>query len=103
MELNVIERKEIGDKKCETYRIGRYTVKLVRYIDGSIYIAVGKERADYLPEIYGRSNYEGTVLGFEIQTTSYGALSVEETKKMIDGLNEAIEVVEILTKEFVSK
>ena len=45
--------------------------------------------------------HEGEILGFEVQTTSYGALPVDEVKKVIDGLNDAIEVVDILTKAFV--
>ena len=76
-------------------------MKVVRYWDGTAYIQIRKEREEYLPEIYVIDDGEMHVFGFEIQTTSYGSLSAEETKKMIAGLNEAIEVVEILTKEFV--
>lgn len=54
----------------------------------------------YLPEIY----WEGEPLSkedrFVINTTSYGALGVEEIEKVIDGYQEAVEVVKILTKNF---
>lgn len=100
MELKLKCTKEVEDRKLEIYDLGRYTVKVVRYADGWSYTTIERERAEYLPEIYSRTDMEGKVLGFEIQTTSYGSLPVEEIKKMIAGLNEAIEVVETLNKEF---
>lgn len=111
MELKLVVEKYVEDKfsiasankrKVEVYEIGSYSVKVVTYPDSSHYITIRKEvGGEYLPDIYCRNNDDGDVLGFEIQTTSYGAISVEETKKMIAALNEAIEVVEILEKHFV--
>lgn len=112
MELKLVVEKYVEDKfsiasankrKVEVYEIGSYSVKVVTYPDRSHYITIRKEvGGEYLPDIYCRSNDDnGDVLGFEIQTTSYGAISVEETKKTIVALNEAIEVVETLEKHFV--
>ena len=101
MELKLETTRKLDDRHYETYKIGRYTVSVVDYLDGTAYITTRKENSDYLPEIYCVDDDEMKVLGFEIQTTSYGALSAEETKKMIAALNEAIEVVEVLTAKFV--
>lgn len=112
MELKLVVEKYVEDKfsiasankrKVEVYEIGSYSVKVVTYPDGSHYITVRKEvGSDYLPDIYCRVNDDnGDVLGFEIQTTSYGALLPEEIKKMIESLNEAVEIVETLEKHFV--
>ena len=112
MELKLVVEKYVEDKfsiasankrKVEVYEIGSYSTKVVTYPDHSLYITVRKEVGrEYLPDIYCRHNdNDGSVLGFEIQTTSYGAISGEETKKMIAALNEAIEVVETLEKHFV--
>lgn len=101
MELKLTETKNVNDKVVELYEIARYTVKVVNHEWGYKSIAVKKGIGDYLPDIYCRDDIEGNVIAFEIQTTSYGSLETEEIKKMVAGLNEAVEVVEILTKEFV--
>ena len=44
-----------------------------------------------------------TVKRFTIQTTSYGALEVQEIREMMDAYNTAIEVVEVLEKNFLNK
>lgn len=102
MELRLEFAKKVEDRKVEVSTIGSYSVKVVTYPNDSKYITVRKEvGGEYLPDIYSRDNDDGDVIGFEIQTTSYGAISAEETKKMIAALNEAVEIVEILTKHFV--
>lgn len=104
MELRLEATKTVDNKQVEIYEIADYEVKVVIYEDGTKYITVREKRGEYLPRIYCRTNDDnGDILGFEIQTTSYGALSAEETAKVIDGLREAVEVVEILTKEFVKE
>ena len=101
MELRLESTKNVDNKRVNIYKIGRYTVRQTVYQDSSFYVEVRAKRDDYLPAIYAREDLQCNVTGFEIQTTSYGALSAEETKKMIAALNEAIEVVEILTAKFV--
>ncbi len=103
MELTLERTRKLEDRQYKVYKIGRYTINVVDYLDGTAYITTEHEKADYLPHIYVRDDNDMKVLGFDIQTTSYGALSTEEIKKVISGYNEALEVVAILTKEFVNK
>lgn len=104
MELKLSTEKVIDDRKVEIYEIGKYTVRKLIYNDGFSRIDISrKERADYLPEIYCIDDIEGHILNFEIQTTSYGSLSAEETQEMIAELEEAVEVVNILTDNFLRK
>lgn len=103
MELKLVEAFEIEDRKVARYEIGSYQVKALTYSWGDRVEVRGTNKERYLPEIYCRTDDEGEILGFEVQTTSYGALPVDEIKKVVDGLNEAIAVVEILTDRFVNK
>lgn len=102
MKLSLVRTKEVNNKKVEIYEIADYEVKVVIYEDGTKYITVRETRGGYVPTIYCRTNDDnGDILGFEIQTTSYGALSVEEISKLVNDLEEATQVAEILTAEFV--
>ena len=101
MKLTLEKTRRLEDRQYEVYKIGRYTINVVDYLDGTAYITTEHEKADYLPHIYVRDDNDLHVLGFEIQTTSYGALNAEEIQKVIAGYNEALEVVAVLTKEFV--
>lgn len=85
----------------EIYEIGRYTVTVFTYESGYRSISVRGDGTEYLPEIYSRDDYEGNVLGFDVQTTSYGALCVDEIRKVVAGLEEATQVAKILSAEFV--
>lgn len=90
------------ERKIEIYSIGNYTVRAMTWMDSTNqYVTVDTARGEYVPEIYCRDDIDGKVLGFEIQTSSYGAISVEEVQKMVAGLNEAVEVAKALNKEFV--
>ena len=86
------------------YRVVR---NITRYQDGDVLKRFRVETSyedryeNYFPEIY----YEDDIFGeykpqFKIQTTSYGAMNPEEIKKVIAGYQEAMEAVEILTKNF---
>ena len=102
MELRKIETRTVDNKTVDIYEIAGYIVKEINWTNsGFRRVGLGYNKGEYMPEIYTRETDEGDLIGFEIQTTSYGALSVEETKKVVAGLTTAIEVVEILTKEFV--
>lgn len=104
MKLTLTKTKEVNDKLVEIYEIAGYEVKVVTYEGGYKHINVREKRSDYLPTIYCRDDDDnGKVLDFEIQTTSYGSLPVDEIKKMIAGLEEAVAVVEVLRKEFVKE
>lgn len=94
----------------DEYALGKhYTVvrNITRYEDGDkrtrIYVDISYEdrHDNYIPEIY----YEDDIFGefkpeFKIQTTSYGSKDPDEIKKIIAGYQEAVEAVEILTKNF---
>lgn len=102
MKLTFVKSKDAGNVKYELYKIEDYEVIVSTYDSGYKCISVSKrERERYLPEIFCKDDFEGNILGFEIQTTSYGAMNVEDIQKVIAGYNKAIEIVEVLTKEFV--
>lgn len=101
MELKLVEAFDVEARKVARYEIGDYQVKHLTYTWGDRVEVASTKKERYLPDIYCRTDDEGAIVGFEVQTTSYGALPVEEVKKVVDGLNEAIEVVEILIKTFV--
>lgn len=87
------------------YYVERFTTV---YPDGSKWtrICVSTEykdaRENYIPDIYYQEDWYGEHdPKFEIQTSAYGSMNPEEIKKVIAGYQEAIEAVEILTKEFI--
>lgn len=52
---------------------------------------------NYLPMIYSKSHFGvEKIIGFGIATTSHGTLNPDEIKKVIDGYNRAIEIVQVL-------
>lgn len=67
-------------------------------------VSVGQNRAEFMPEIFIRYKYVYVEkekknmqnIYAQIQTTAYGCLNVEEIKRMIDGYNRAIKVVEYI-------
>lgn len=101
MELKLTETRKFGDKVLERHEIARYTVRVFTHESGYKSIDVRKDRDDYLPDIYCRDDLEGNAIAFEVQTTSYGSLPADEIRKVIAGLEEAAQVAEILTAEFV--
>lgn len=61
----------------------------------------GSSWSNYLPDIEFWDGTWGDEPGsFKIQTPAYGALSMEETQKLIEGYQEALEVARILTEAF---
>lgn len=104
MEL-IMRRNRRGDgKTLKCYDLGSYQVSVITYDNGWQNISIRPDRSKrYQPEIYPRDDMEGNVIGFDIQTTSYGALHPEQIRLVIEGLEEAVKAVEILTKEFVKE
>lgn len=101
-EITLVKFKEEDGRKYELYQIGKYEVTITTYSDGCSFANIRKDHSErYLPEIYARE--DRTITGFEIQTTSYGALPVEEISKVIAGLEEAMEVVKVLTEKFAKE
>lgn len=112
MELKLIKHNEAYEEKTKyeryVYEIGNYSVirDLSVYESGGIYESyniTANSGMDYLPEIYFQNHLKGTDIAkeFKIQTTSYGSKSTEIIQQIIDGYKEAIEVVNVLTKNFI--
>lgn len=98
-------------RKVDTYTIGfsesekpLYTVRVHKASDDS-YVAMnilGDREVDYLPRIYAREDLDsGNIVDFEIQTTSYGALSPCEMRKFIGAHRYALEAVNLLSEKFL--
>lgn len=103
MELKLTQTKTVEDRKVEIYEIAKYTVRVITYNGGYRSIDIREERGEYIPAIYYRTDINGDAIGFEIQTTSYGALPIDEMSKMVQALVEATTVAGILTKEFIKE
>lgn len=114
MELKFIEHKEAQDNngryERDIYVIGNYQVirDLSIYESGKTHERFGinpNREMDYIPEIYFNYSIFGddNEREFKIQTTSYGSLSAVDIQKVIDGYNEAVEVVNILTDKFLKQ
>lgn len=106
MELKLLKTIEAADGSImNTYVIGDYNIS--EHIHKSftcIYITPNMDANDFLPVIFADDeNENGIITDFRIQTTSYGTLKVEDTKRFIEAYKEAIEVVKILTDKFVNK
>ena len=86
------------------YKVERY---VTTYEDGSVYKRISVEvsyedrHENYIPKIYYDDDFFGERKPrFTIETTSYGDMGVDEIAKVIAGYKEAVEAVEILTKNF---
>lgn len=102
LEIKLIDNVETDTVDCYLYRIGHYEVAYRFFKDfNKKFFSVSKNQSDgYLPDI----SYDD-IFGnkeFKIQTTSYGALGIEEMKKFMEAYNEAMEVVKILTDKFLA-
>lgn len=91
----------------EFYTIGKYKVEVsihtTSYGVERKHISVTKDYSErYLPAIYFTGRRFGKdVNEFEIQTTSYGALKPEDIQKVMEGYEQALKVVSILTEELL--
>lgn len=102
LEMNLVEKKESCGKTREVYTIGSYEVIVVIFENCVNDIMVYAEDKRFVPSIYVcQSIFDDEIKGFEIQTTSYGALKSEEIKEVIKGYEEACEVVKVITERFV--
>lgn len=112
MKLEMINERYVNKPNYvaaeKLFRIGSYEVEVTKYsyVTGDIHRTISVEKnycESYMPEIYFRDNeLTGEAAEFVIQTTSYGSLKPAEIKGVIAGYETAVEVVEILTKEFLA-
>lgn len=106
MELKLLKTKEAADGSIiNTYVIGDYNISEHTHKSFTcIYTTPNMEANDFLPIIFADDeNEDGIITDFRIQTTSYGTLKVEDTKRFIEAYQEAVKVVEILKDKFVNK
>ena len=93
--------------ECGKYKIDRTASNYMSENKGytAIHYSITRGDEKYLPRIYYSDDLgiDGITPKFTIQTTSYGDLDPEEIKEMIKGYEEAIEVVEALTKKFIKQ
>ena len=99
--------------RITVYTIGAYTVK--RYIHHdvdfcdweSFEVHVDKNKGEYLPKIYiGSSvdiNGDTQPPRVTVQTTSYGALPLEEYEKFFMQIRDGYEIARILEQAFCGK
>ena len=105
IELKITENRE-GNRGAEitVYENDYYTVKKVVGVNDYIDVVItAKDKIDnYIHDIYTEENSDTfEITGFEIQTTSYGALKTEEIEKVVEGYNIAIKTVKELEKIFL--
>lgn len=99
MKAEVIKEMAKGNYKSITYRLGNYTVDACGHF-GISRIDITPDEKKYLPKIYSDMNWDSEEWEFKIQTTAYGALKPEEINEVINGYQEAQEVVKELEKMF---
>lgn len=107
MKFNLIEQKIVEKEDGmvvtrRTYEVGHYIVQQIvranEQGDYTYYDVNQNENEDYsyLPNIYYHDTSEGQS-EFRIGTASYGSQNTDTIKKIIDGYNQAVEVVTLLT------
>lgn len=102
MELKLTATKERKDGRLEVYEISEYEVRVATYKDGYYSINVKNNGGRFTPDIYCNTSFDDdSIIGFDVQTTSYGSLSIEEIIEVADKLKAAAEVAKILVQKFV--
>lgn len=103
MKLELIKKMNATGATAQLYQIGSYQVSVMNYESGFRNITVNQDwNEKFIPAIYYNDGMFGSdEKSFTIQTTSYGALTPDEIKQVIEGYEQAIEVVAVLTKEFI--
>ena len=106
-------RKEKSEAEyvIERYSVGHYTVSEGNtfYKDGSSYkrivVSCNEEWSrTFYPDIYYNDDYFGDGKPyFSVQTTSYGALNIEDFGEFVKAQKHALEVVKALNKKFIGE
>ena len=110
LKVKEIKTKRFADKygtrKFTFYKCGRYEIRAdLREGDEkawTIYtVTGGTDSTDFVPRIYHNNDLNGESLGFfEIQTTSYGAIPVEQYEVFLKNCKHAYEVAKALNEYF---
>lgn len=89
---NEVDRRQAGAGMQVLYELGGYRIAVsdASYMPGGLDITVTPAHPDsYSPEIYVGASYGEAVQSIRIQTTSWGALDVQEIDKVIGAYTEA--------------
>ncbi len=107
LEMKLLRTREDEEAVRKEYEIGCYLAYVSTYKNSELLIISLVEKEDaskYAPQIYFENRRFGKKVNeFTIQTTSYGALGVQEIKEMMNAYNTALEVVEVLKKNLLNK
>lgn len=88
------------------YKVGHYAVMQCIRNEGTedeyTTYDISKDRSiQFLPTVYERCDFNtAKLLGFEVQTTSYGALNLDEIEEFLKRMKEGVAVARALTAEF---
>ena len=107
----VKEKREERDQNFalyQLYEIGDYKVSVATYTfkncDSFKSITVTQNNdVEFLPHIYFEREPGEDYGKFKIQTTSYGAMDVEQIKKIIKGYEEALMIVDALQNSVLNE
>ena len=107
LEMKLLRTMEDEEAIRKEYEIGCYAVYVTSYKNSEMFFistAAKPGASEYTPYIYFEDKVFGDKVNrFTIQTASYGALEIQEIREMMDAYNTAIEVVEVLEKNFLNK
>lgn len=99
MELKLISEKESSVRKVIIYEIGEYEIRFCDY-DDFIEFEIKNHGNRFTPNI--TANIDSNIIcGFNVETTSYDQITLDELIEIADKLKVAAEVVKILTNKFV--
>ena len=105
LELKLIDEIVTEDKEIKYYQNQYYEIRLRKYLHtGYKSVNISRSSGYYIPAIEvieDNDNYD--IVGFEIQTTGYGALSTEQIEEVIKGYEIAIATVKQLERMFLNK
>ena len=105
LKLKLIDEIMTEDKEIKYYQSQYYEIRLRKYLHTDCKsVNVSRSSGYYIPAIEvieDNNNYD--IVGFEIQTTSYGALSTEQIEEIIKGYEIAVATVKQLEKMFLNK
>lgn len=101
----VEERTRDNGFKFQVWEGVGYDLIWIQYSDNGIDILLtpDKEVSQYLPHIYVRTDDEGRPLYPIIQTTSYGALTIEDYKELQRAMSIAQAAAESVEDQFIHK
>lgn len=104
MDFKLISEVTTDKFTRKKYEIGRYNVYETNYGDDKPLVEVSINKGDklFLPSIKTIYDYNSeTIVNFKIIPASYGSLSSEDIKEMINSLNEALEIVDKLNEKYI--